>query len=196
MTDVGSVRCFVALDLSAEVRAQVGSLLQDLSARHRGFRWVASATLHLTLTFLGEVEENRLPSVEQALTRAAQRWRTRAGDSAGIGWSLEGLGSFPAGRPVRVIWVGIKAGQDLAVLQRAVEEELAAEGFPREARPFAPHLTLARSRSDGGEPAPWLAEFQSRPYGHTLSREMVLFRSTLAPGGAIYSPLARVSLIP
>lgn len=196
MNLLGSVRSFVALDLSADARAQVGSLLRDLAARHGHFRWVAPATLHLTLKFLGDVAEDRLPAVERGLTQAVLAWRRRVPEGNGIAWSLEGLGSFPSGRPARVLWVGIQAGQDLAALQQAVEEELAAQGFPREARPFSPHLTLARVRLDGGEPAPWLTEFRGRTFGRTLSRKMVLFRSTLTPGGAIYSPLSRVSLIP
>lgn len=194
-----TVRSFVALELSPAAKANVTLLLQQLSERHPEFRWVAPSTLHLTLKFLGDVDTERLAQVGAALERAAARRRKAMPQSGeqpipAVRWALKGVGSFPARRPARVIWVGIEAGPDLHALQVAVEEELVAEGFAREARPFSPHLTLARCRAESGRDAPWLSEFAGQGFGEIESVEMVLFRSTLTPGGAIYTPLKRVSL--
>lgn len=196
---MGTVRSFVALELSPAAKASVTSVLQRLSARYPQFRWVAPTTLHLTLKFLGDVETGRLAQLEMSLERAVARWRkampqTGEQPAPAVRWALKGAGSFPRGRPARVIWVGIEAGPDLHALQSAVEKELAAEFFSPEARPFSPHLTLARCRGESGQPAPWLSDLAGQSLGETESAEMVLFRSTLTPTGAIYAPLKRVPL--
>ncbi|MHB9146192.1 MAG: RNA 2',3'-cyclic phosphodiesterase [Symbiobacteriia bacterium] len=198
---MGTVRCFVALELPAGVRQRLTALLERLSREHPEFRWVAPDTLHLTLKFLGDVEEQRLPEVEAAIKQAVGAWAAGPLDTSAqaaaqpLQWSLHGAGTFPGrGRRARVIWLGLQAGRDLLKLQQAVDESLAACGFIRADRPSSQHLTLARSRSPIGEPAPWVDELAGETFGDVQSEQIVVFRSTLTPSGPIYTPLAKIPL--
>ena len=104
-------------------------------------RWVDPASLHLTLAFLGELDDARFEA-------ATQTARPVAGVHAPFTLRLAGLGTFGSARSPRVIWVGL-AGEKarLLALRAALTDDLAARGFPREERPFSPHLTLARIKT-------------------------------------------------
>jgi RNA 2',3'-cyclic 3'-phosphodiesterase len=149
------------------------------------FRWTPAANLHLTVRFIGTIERSVVEGIAGRL------------DELGLpAFDLEPgeLGTFKRGRLVRVVWLQLRAGaqqaRDLAV---KVEAECVRAGLAPEARPFQPHLTLARARSRDGstlpvlpsiptEPAPWRAE------------ELVLYRSHLGRAGAVYEPLRRIRL--
>ncbi len=144
-----------------------------------GFRWVAPDGLHLTIRFLGGVDPGRLEALGAAL-------RGLAVESFPV--SLGGLNTFGRVSAVRVVWLGLTAGSDgLGKLAGEVETRSAAQGFEPEARPFHPHLTLARSRQRRGERLPDLPPPPDLP-GWTVTG-FRLYRSRLGPGGATYSVL-------
>lgn len=187
------LRLFVAVDLPEEVRAALGRLLDDLKRRDLGgLRWVRPQGIHLTLKFLGETPAERLPEIEAALARAlrgAARLRLHLGE----------LGTFADRRGPRVLWLDVSGDVPaLQGLQAAVETALRDVGFPPEERQFSPHLTLARVPQP---PPPGIAERLSEalaaagaPSGQIDVREIVLMRSTLQPGGAVYEQLAAFAL--
>ena len=183
------VRSFVAIELPAEARQCIGTLVADLrEAEVRGLRPVNPEAVHLTLKFLGDVPASQVDAVSAALEGAAAAAHP-------FDLDLRGLGAFPDLRRPRVLWVGV--GGDLEALQRlyeALEEALAPLGFPPEGRAFTPHLTLARLR-DGTSP-----QERARAAAHLTSLEweegaavpvggVSLMRSTLRSGGAVYSRL-------
>ena len=190
------VRAFVALEMPPEVLAGVAALLGRLAPGHPEFRWVGRGSLHLTLKFLGEIGDRQVAEALEGLRAAAGRWRVGDGRMAGRGcpWAVAGTGGFPDLRRARALWLGVEHDGGLLSLREAVESELAERGFPREARRYSPHVTLARARGESGEPAPWLARERDRRFGAVLSTELVLFESRLTPAGAVYSPLGRVEL--
>ena len=99
-------------------------------------RWVRPEGIHLTLKFLGNVEEHRVPSITDALAKATEAFELTIQPS--------GVGGF-GGRRIRVVWVGLEGDVErLAALATRVDEACGALGFERERRPFAAHLTLAR----------------------------------------------------
>ncbi|MGB9879848.1 MAG: RNA 2',3'-cyclic phosphodiesterase, partial [Anaerolineae bacterium] len=114
--------------------------------------------------------------------------------------SLSQPGFFPNARRLRVIWVGVDGDVDtLSQLQRAVESELNAIGFPPEKRGFQPHLTLARIRdyarpNEREEMAKHIAAVQIDRNASMLVHEVHLIRSDLRPTGAVYTRLATVPL--
>ncbi|MBI1885218.1 MAG: RNA 2',3'-cyclic phosphodiesterase, partial [Chloroflexi bacterium] len=130
-------RLFVAVELppaakEALVRLQEALRRQGLAS----WRWVRPEGVHLTLKFLGETPVERVPEVERAVSEAV------AGTSA-FEMALAEPGAFSDRRGPRVLWVGLSGDVSrLAEVQRRLEERLAATGFPREERPFSPHLTL------------------------------------------------------
>src|SRR3990172_2049596 len=180
------MRLFVAIDLPEDVRESLGRLQSDLR-RHDlpSLRWTRPEGVHLTLKFLGETPASSLPAIEAALARAV-----RGAQPFRLG--LRAPGAFGNRRGPRVLWVDVEGDvKPLQQLQAAVERELAAAGFAPEEREFSPHLTLARVPQP---PRPSLAERISRalaavvpPQDRFEATEVVLMRSELQPGGAVYS---------
>lgn len=183
------VRCFVAIELSAEARRCVAGLVAGLrEAGVRGLRPVNPDGVHLTLKFLGDVSMSHVDAVASAVEGAAT-------GAQPFDLELRGVGGFPDLRRPRVLWVGV-AG-DLEALQRlysSVEEALAPLGLPPEGRAFTPHLTLARLR-EGTPPeerARAAAVLTSLAWEEGAAMPVggvSLMRSTLRPGGAVYARL-------
>ena len=189
-----ALRLFVALELPQEWSAALAETQATLRGRGlERLRWVRPEGIHLTIKFLGEVDEARLPDVTGGVRRAAAR-------SSPFSLHVGGLGTFgPPARP-RVLWVGV--GGDLPALERlwqAVERELTAVGFPAERQRFSPHLTLART-PDGlpREAAAGIATVISRTKAPSTPpmavTHLALMRSELGPGGARYTRLESAEL--
>lgn len=147
-------------------------------------RWIPAENLHLTLKFLGDVEEARVPSIRAAVRDALM-------DNTRFRVTASGLGVFPDSRRPRVLWVGL-ASPELARLAGQVERALEPLGFGRTASPFRPHVTIGRwrrpeSRDERlrGE----LARWRDHEFGEFRIDAATLFRSTLGPSGAVYDPL-------
>ncbi len=169
---------------------------QDGLRRSVDARWVPGHQLHFTLKFLGDTAPDRLPQAREALARATAGLRA-------FELTLAGLGCFPNPRSPRVLWAGCGDGAGvLQTLAARVEEAFAEAGFPREARPFAPHLTLGRVREDKGRPRskgldlPRLLEnARGSVWGKEPVSEARLMESKLTSEGARHTPLfvARLS---
>jgi 2'-5' RNA ligase len=190
MTGRGNqVRVFVALDLTPNDKVRLTDTITHLQQSiASGVRWVDPQGIHLTLKFLGNIDAGLVDGVQQAMSRASR-------DSRRFGLSLSELGVFPNDREPRVLWAGVSGDLDsLGTIQMRVEEELSQLGFPRERRPFSPHLTLGRVR-DG------VSTNQRNHVGRTMSStplppgdvwevtEIHLIRSTLTPQGARYTSM-------
>jgi len=186
------VRCFVAVDLAGEVRAAVAAVQERLrtAVPTADVRWTDVAGFHVTLRFLGQVAEGRLPEIRAALA-AATRGRPPLVLAAG------GLGAFPGLRRPRVVWAGVTAeAAALTALAGAVDGGLEGLGLGREARPFHGHVTLGRVRSARGAGAlgAALERLSGAELGAWTAAEVVLYRSHLGPAGARYEPVARFPL--
>jgi 2'-5' RNA ligase len=142
-----------------------------------GVRWVRPEGLHLTLRFLGWSSEPALESLEPALLAAAGECPTSAA-------RLSGLGLFPERGSPRVLWLGVDLDACVEKLQQACERAAVAVGFAPEPRGFRSHLTLGRWRERAPRPA--LPELD---LGEATLDRLVLFRSQLQRGGAVYTPL-------
>jgi 2'-5' RNA ligase len=179
------MRLFVAVVMPDSVRGALAAAVERLRPRAAGVAWVANPNLHVTLKFLGEVDEARLPAVQGALRRAV------AG-LAPFEVRVRALGAFPTPARPRVLWAGIAdAGGRLGALARRVDEALGGAGFPREARPYAGHITLGRVREPRGDPAlaAALAEAAHLDFGAVQVTHVVLMRSELSRCGARHSPV-------
>ncbi len=184
------MRLFIAINLPQEERARLDREVRALRAARLPVRWVAADALHLTLKFLGEVPDGQVAEVETVSTAVAARF-------APFRLELGGLGAFPNLRNPRVVWVGVQAPPELARLAGALEDAMAGLGFPRETRPFSPHLTLGRAERDAragdfrGLPA-LAAQFGFR--ADVEARSADLMRSHLSPRGARYERLLAAPL--
>jgi 2'-5' RNA ligase len=187
----GGLRCFVAVELPDGLRETIADHFAREGRAVAVVRWVPAANLHLTLKFLGDIEAQRLPTLQGALAQAL------AG-AAPFTLALRGAGAFPTPERPRVIWVGAgKGAAEVSAMAAAVEGALAPLGFAPEARPFAPHLTVGRVKSplhDRGALRRLLEAVREREWGEWLVSAAHLVRSELFPAGPIYSILHTASL--
>jgi 2'-5' RNA ligase len=176
------IRAFVALELDPGVRDRIAGLIAQLQPSIDGVRWVAPASLHVTVCFLGYAPPAALVQLQGPLAEAAAR--CPPADAP-----VHGLGIFPErGRP-RVLWLGIAMPPMFAGLQAECERAAVAAGFPPEPRAFRPHLTLARwSRHERRPPLP------PADLGVARLERLVLFRSEPRPTGSLYTALAAFAL--
>jgi 2'-5' RNA ligase len=186
-----SLRLFIAIDLSAEVRRWLGEAKALLADRIEAgaVRWMNVGSIHITLKFLGETPARRVEEIRAVLDRLAR-------GRAPFPIAVEGLGCFPNFVRPRVIWAGVRTGPALQELQKQLEADLERVGFPPERRPFSPHLTLGRVKD--GVVGPRLAEIGRAVETASTSsaaamdvRDWCLFRSVLRPGGSEYTVLHR-----
>ncbi|TMG64908.1 MAG: RNA 2',3'-cyclic phosphodiesterase [Chloroflexi bacterium] len=178
------VRTFFGLPLPELHRAALGTYIADCAKRAPEFRWTPEANLHLTIRFLGHVEQAVAEGVADRLADA---------DLRAVQLQLGELGTFKRGRLGRVVWLGLRSGQEeIGELAGQVEAESARAGLEPEARRYHAHLTLARARARDGAPLPDL------PAPPDLEAwradELILYRSRLGRGGSVYEPMRRLRL--
>jgi 2'-5' RNA ligase len=182
------VRSFIAIHLPEAVRARLGAEVARLRQFQAPVAWVRPDNFHLTLRFLGDREPAQLDQARAALDAVG-------GTVAPFGATVSGLGSFPPGRPPRVVWAGVTAGAaDLGGLAARLEAELAPRGLGGDGRPFHPHVTLGRVRGDRGAPGLTGVLGPGAVYGDLPVEALWLMRSDLDPRGARYEVLHRASL--
>ena len=182
------MRLFVALDVDEGVRARIAALLRQLEPQARPVKWVKAHSLHLTLKFIGEQPEEKLPALVEALAAVPSPGPLEMG--------FRGLGCFPNERHPRVFWVGIMAPPALGHLAAGVERALAPLGIPPAQRSFSPHLTLGRLRQGSRLPAlpqDWEVH-RSEDFGHYTATEFLLYQSRLLPHGAEHIKLKHFPL--
>jgi 2'-5' RNA ligase len=187
-------RTFVAIELGDAARAHLAREMARLGRALPGVRWVDPNGVHLTLAFLGELDDTRLAAVYAASEEVAplvEPFVLTAGR----------LGAFGTERAPRVVWMGVEgAVAQLARLRMALVEALAARGFARDARPFAPHLTLARLRTPPTSARAtqlWELVREQGQRGATASieaRQLSVMRSELTRPVARYTCLRAVPL--
>ena len=185
------VRSFIAVDPSPEVMAKIVEAIRKLEPQTRGFRWVHPEGIHLTLRFLGEVEEEVLETISQRLEQLAQ-------SKEPISLTVSGIGFFPDPSRPRVVWVGLQGELDrLERLQREIHEAVRDLPVHQEnERGFAPHLTIARipdfHRASGI--ARILEAAKSAEFGDFRVATLILYKSRLTPQGARYTKLKEFKL--
>jgi 2'-5' RNA ligase len=131
------VRLFIAINLPADVRSEVVAATASLRTAAPEVAWISDQRLHLTLKFLGDVDEARLDELSAALAAVAGQHRE-------LVMTVGGVGAFPNFRRARVVWIGIGQEARLELLHHDIELACESLGFDVEGRAFRPHLTLGR----------------------------------------------------
>jgi 2'-5' RNA ligase len=185
------VRTFLGIDLGAKTRDQLVSLQQDLATVASDVKWVESENLHLTLLFLGEVEQREVLDICRATQKAIEELQA-------FSMSVEGAGCFPNPRRPRTLWMGIGAGSEqVCAVHDAIEAPLLDMGsYRRETRAYVPHVTLGRVRGDrpNDELAKALVNHKTWSAGEVAVGEVQVMSSELTPEGPIYTILGRAKL--
>ncbi len=191
---MAQIRSFIAIELSGEVKQALARLQEKLKPGSRApVRWVDTNSIHLTLKFLGDIDENITGKIAAVMEEAASGTHP-------FHLEISGLGVFPNPRRVQVVWVGLSGEVErLGQLQKRIESGLVPLGFAAESRSFTPHLTLARvrdratpeERQDLGR----LIEGTRFEACSSLKVDSVhLIKSQLTREGPIYSRLSSVEL--
>jgi RNA 2',3'-cyclic 3'-phosphodiesterase len=187
------MRCFIAIDISEQIRKSLAKLQNELrgkaDVRKGDVKWVNPETIHLTLKFLGEIKD------EQAV-EVCNVTRDVAGRHQSFEVEVEQVGQF-GGTSTRVLWVG--AGQNcnaLLELQQDLEEQLDLAGWPKEGRKFAAHLTLCRVRNSkaGSKLAQLIRPYKDFNLGTMPADSFSVYQSQLTPQGPIYTVLGNYRL--
>jgi RNA 2',3'-cyclic 3'-phosphodiesterase len=185
------LRIFIAVDLGKEMRGRCVTLQETLARSGADVKWVEPESMHVTLLFLGEVNDRSLSDVCRAVSLVAGRH-----ESFSLG--VESIGCFPNPRRPRVVWTGIGAGKDeLVTLHDELEPPLLDLGcYRREERQYTPHLTLGRVQSEQAteELLAALARKAEWQGGTVEVRELLVMSSQLLRDGPVYSVVGRGKL--
>lgn len=182
------VRLFIGIALPETYRQSLTPLTVSLSClTDSSINWSRPDTWHLTLKFLGETDKAQIPALKDALSSL---------DFPSFTLQAGGAGAFPNAHRPKVLWLGLTRGaEQTTALAGLIENGLAAVAIPREQKQFRPHLTLGRVRKPG--PGPWqslLDRAAQHPWPPFSVTRFTLFQSTLAPAGAVHTPLAEFGL--
>lgn len=183
------VRAFVGIDIDEAVRQKLVAVQEQLQTTGGQLKLVEPPNIHVTMKFLGEVPEDKIGSIAEALKKAA----TGTGQ---FDLGVRGIGVFPNLRYIRVVWAGVAEGRDEVIgLHQKIDQELQPLGF-RLDRDFVPHLTIARVKTAKQKErlAAFVKEMTDAEFGVTRAQAVELKQSTLTPKGPIYSTLARIEL--
>jgi RNA 2',3'-cyclic 3'-phosphodiesterase len=189
------IRTFIAIELNELLHRALGEVQEELKQERaaRLVRWVAPESIHVTIKFLGDVDAERLYTLQRAVSAACT-------GIAQFGFELRGIGAFPNLQRPNVIWVGAQGQIEVAaLLAEKIEAACAALGFPKEERPFTPHLTLGRVKREAsfddkrivGE---MISKAQVGIIGAVQVERVSVMKSELRPGGSIYTRLGAIEL--
>jgi RNA 2',3'-cyclic 3'-phosphodiesterase len=194
------IRAFLAVELSPRLRAELAALQQGLKQsiepemkRDTRISWVQPAKMHLTIKFLGDLDEQVIDPLRGEVEQAV-------GSQPSVNVPLERLGAFPRPHSPRVLWIGPsenweqgEEGKRVIEIHGEIEQACESLGFLREAKPFSPHLTLARVKMGARHVGAALVTSgvldQPLSVGSLVVESVVLVKSELKPTGSIYTRL-------
>ena len=191
---MGKIRTFVAAEVSGAALGLASKRIKQLSPIAGDYRWEEPENMHLTLNFLGDVQEREVPDICMHVKRAV----------AGINeFAIEfgGLGAFPRLDRPRVLWLGVGEGREkLLALQAALTKRLDDEmGFPPDRNDYCPHLTLGRANRSSA----WTSELMERLQADSEGKpetatsfvdEVIVFSSHMERGRPTYTPMSTIEL--
>ncbi len=185
------IRTFIAIDIPEDLKKKIASVQEQMKQFNAPVRWVSKPSFHLTLKFLGYIDESTVSTVCKQLDAIAQSFKP-------FRISLRRLGTFPDLSSPRVIWMGVRDDGDLlSQINEKVESAMDTLDFEKETRPYSPHLTLGRVK--GKDNLFRLATFiklygDNQIIGEFPADKMHLFKSTLKRSGAVYEKLHSFNL--
>ncbi len=184
------MRIFISVELPDEVKKNIAELVNELKDTGAGVKWVEAKNLHITLKFLGWVDDRKIDNLAELTTKAV----------SGIGSfkaRFEGLGTFPEGKKPRVVWVGtVEGGDKLCDLAKNLEDILSKAGFRSEEREFRPHVTVGRVKEKKGvdKLKEKIQSLKDPKFGEAIVDHVYIMKSTLTPSGPIYEIINPVPL--
>jgi 2'-5' RNA ligase len=184
------MRTFIAIELPEQIRDALAKLEDRFKKTGADVKWVEPKNIHLTLKFLGEIDDEQLVKISEILEEVT-------GNKKCFQIRICSIGAFPKINYPRVIWMGIDIGdKETKELARELEKKISELGILKERRPFSSHITIGRTRSDIGRDklVQELKAVNLLDGKNFTVTKITLFKSTLTPKGAIYEVLKEASL--
>ncbi|MBF0487058.1 MAG: RNA 2',3'-cyclic phosphodiesterase [Nitrospirae bacterium] len=177
-------RTFIAIDISEAQRTEIAQTVNSLKPLRANVKWVRPENLHLTVKFLGDLDEGVIEKIALTLKELSSC-------HSPFQIKLRTIGAFSSLKRPDIIWTGVTKSPELDSLAADIEERLSLIGIKKEGRPFSPHLTIARVKSlrDYTPLYEKLCAISDKDFGVCDVREIALMRSDLTPGGAQYARL-------
>ena len=181
------IRCFLAFELPEDIKTIVTRVSGEIRKSSLDVRWVRPEFIHLTVVFMGDIESEQVSLMGKPISVVCS-------DHSPFTISLKPMGCFPNSRNPRVIWLGIDADLDrMSRFRDDLQQALSPFGIKEEERAFRPHLTLGRFKKPGKrqtELEQLLAKYRDLSSPARTLGDLVLFRSDLKAGGAVYTKMA------
>lgn len=184
-----AIRSFISFETPDEIRDRMFEFQSNLRESGADGRWEPKEKFHATIKFLGNVDENQLPTIISTIEQTVKQFNS-------FEITYLQLGCFPNLNRPRVIWIGCENRDGtLAILKNSLDDMLLQYGFEREEREFHPHVTLGRVKSGKGlnNLTPLLQSLTFEP-SRFQCREILLMKSVLKPQGSVYSVLHKFLL--
>jgi len=184
-----TIRCFISVKLPDEVRRSMADLIAELKKAGPDVSWVPAGNIHLTLKFLGNTNDSLIPMIKERITKKLSHYNA-------FYIKIVGVGCFPSEKRPRVLWIGIERSDLLNSIQKDMEAEVEELGFAPEDRPFSPHLTFGRVRSQKGiaEMLRRFTEFRTADFGLVEVKSIHIMKSDLKPTGAEHTSIAEIPI--
>ncbi len=183
------MRSFIAIELSETVKSALAELQKELKGSRADIRWIKPENIHLTLKFLGNVDEKITVETERIIKEICKKHNM-------FTLEVKGISTFPGMKSPRVLWIGINSNDVLTKIQKDIEDGTASLGIERENRRFTPHLTLGRFRSAMGKEnlIDKIELHKNESFGLIEAKSISLIRSDLKPAGAQYTKISEIFL--
>jgi 2'-5' RNA ligase len=184
------MRIFFSIELPDEIRNNIEKFIGKLKLKLGPMKWVDKKNMHITLKFLGWVEDKKIDALGDTVAKLVKSF-----GSIKIG--LGGFGAFPDLRHPRVIWLGmIEGAGKVKELADKIEDKLSEEGYGEEEREFSPHITIGRVKKkiDAETLSRFAKENEKASFGGFVAKHISLMKSTLRRSGPIYEELKQVKL--
>ncbi len=182
------LRLFLAIQINQEVINKIEQFVKPIQKEFPKLKWVAIQNIHITLKFLGNVEITKIHLLKKSLENIK---------IPSFNLMIKNTGCFPNSSKPRVLWIGVEnPDNNLKSLYNQIETTLQALNYPKESKPFEPHLTLARIKDNPHKSfSDIITRHQSVYLGESTVNHFDLMESTLTPKGAIYKTLFQFQLV-
>jgi len=179
-------RAFIAVEVPFSTELEKFS--RAVKGSGASAKMVDLSNMHITLKFLGDTSEEKIPAIENAMKNAVsgiKPFRMR----------MKGSGAFPNLSRISVVWAGLEGADQLTMIAERLENNLKLLGFEPEKRKFSPHVTVARTRHSPNlkELAEVIRDWEMGDFGDVSVEKIILKKSVLGPEGPIYSDISIVS---
>ena len=184
------MRTFVSIEIPDDIKNSIEKAIGELTLILPHIKWVDKKNLHITLKFLGWVEDSKISDLADSVADIVKGFGT-------IKVGFAGFGMFPDERHPSVIWVGITEGSDkLKELADKIEDKLSTEGYGEKEKEFSPHLTIGRIKEkiDAEALAGFIRKNEKASFGGFAAKNVSMIKSTLMRSGPIYEEVKQIKL--